>query len=94
MRPMTWRRETTAGEKEEWMAEGPIMAESAVRDCLAWTRKSFLVIADGELRRWIAGPRRAAFLLVVRRQAADQGFAQFLKCEGAHSDQQKGGDPT
>lgn len=94
MRPMTWRRETTVGEKSESMAEEPIMAGSAVRDCLAWTRKSFLVIADGELRRWISEPRTAAFLLVVRRRAADLGFAQFLKCEGGHFDQQQDGDPT
>lgn len=54
-------------------------------DCLVWMRKSFLVIADAGLRRWISAMKTSAFLRVVTRQAVARGFAQSLLFEVAHS---------
>lgn len=71
------------------------MAGSAVLDCLVWKRKSFLVTVDGERRPdWIAVVRRIAFLLVMRRQAADLSFVKFPKCEAVHCDRRMDGAPT
>lgn len=71
------------------------MVESAVLGCSVWMQRSFPGIADGELRRcWTAAPRRAAFLLVMRRQAADLDSAKCLKSEAVPSDRRMDGDPA
>lgn len=65
------------------------MVGSAVLDCSVWMRKSFPVIVDGGLRRWIAARTNYAFQLVMRRRAADLGFAKSPQYGAVHSDRQK-----